>query len=215
MKNFLKKITQNIFRQVRLRFQGGCAGTAMNQQAKSCGITNQIGESCMVVIQNAYSMGIIQSTALNSAYVINPDEFENYQGQVLTGTRLGSDPAHAGFTHSLGIPGQSWTDTGNNPITTFGYTGNTNWVPNSTGSTNWVTTDQIVPDNTASLTNKGTVTNNTGSPYRFQKLDGTDVVIYGSWSGTSFIADSFNFPGGSSGNLDLMNGSFKNFVFHP
>ena len=70
--------TQN--RQVRLRFQGGCSGSAMNQEAKQCGVTGQaMIDSCMVVIQNAYQLGIVQTTSVNAQYVINPDEFENFQ----------------------------------------------------------------------------------------------------------------------------------------
>lgn len=52
----------------------------MNQEAKQCGVTGQaVIDSCMVVIQNAYQLGIVQTTSVNAQYVINPDEFENFQ----------------------------------------------------------------------------------------------------------------------------------------
>lgn len=86
---------------VKLRFRGACAGDEMDQLAKPC--DNNIGtvpESCLVVIQNSQSMGIIQGSTFNSVSVINPDEFINFQDQTLTGRTLG----HADnleFHHSL------------------------------------------------------------------------------------------------------------------
>lgn len=72
---------------VRLRFRGGCSGDAMDQRAKSCNNIGSVLETCLVVIQNSYAMGIIQGT--NAVAVINPDEFDNFQDQILIGQTLG------------------------------------------------------------------------------------------------------------------------------
>ena len=186
----------------------------MEQQAKSCGVTSQVGDSCLVVIQNAYSMGIVQSDVVNSQYVINPDEFVNYQGQVLTGTRLGHNDANA-YSHSLGLTGQTWTGTGTGTSTSPGITYVNNASPGITyvnnGSAGVTTLTDTRPNAGTSAANSF----NTGTAYRFLALDGTEVVVYGSWSGSNFIADSTRFPGTPSGNLELGNGSFRNFIFYP
>ena len=90
-------------RSVRLRFRGGCAGDAMDQLAKPCGTTNQATDTCLVVIQNSMQLGILPTTHINATHVINPDEFINFQDQILVGTPLGHDDKDA-HRHTLGLP---------------------------------------------------------------------------------------------------------------
>ena len=71
--------TQN--KNVRLRFRGGCEGsTAPQEVSKPCDQTGAARDTCLVVIQNSLELGII-GTGYNMTYVINPDEYVNFQNQ--------------------------------------------------------------------------------------------------------------------------------------
>ena len=89
-------------RNVRLRFRGGCDGSSMDQLAKPCNTQNPVQDTCLVVIQNAYAMGIINSPVVNTN-VINPDEHQNFQNSVLKGRTLGHTDKNA-YAHKLSTP---------------------------------------------------------------------------------------------------------------
>jgi len=87
---------------VRLRFRGGCEGSSQPQEvSKPCDVSGAAQDSCLVVIQNSLQLGII-GTGYNMTYVINPDEYINFQNQVLQGQTLGHADKTA-TTHSLNV----------------------------------------------------------------------------------------------------------------
>ena len=90
---------------VRLRFRGGCAGSPAEEVSKPCDRAGIVSDTCMVVIQNSFELGLINS-GYNSTYVINPDEFINFQNQILIGQKLGHDDNSAS-AHSLDTTGYS------------------------------------------------------------------------------------------------------------
>ena len=87
---------------VKLRFRGACNGEPQDQVAKSCGTINRVTDSCLVVIENSLQMGIVQSGVNNATYIINPDEYVNFQNTVIQGTALGHDDLSATH-HSLQV----------------------------------------------------------------------------------------------------------------
>ena len=95
-------------RNVRLRFRGGCEGSTKPQEvSKPCDISGQAQDTCLVVIQNSLELGIIGS-GYNFTYVINPDEFVNFQNQILQGQTLGHEDRFA-TTHSLNVDNTLWS----------------------------------------------------------------------------------------------------------
>lgn len=111
--------TQN--QNVRLRFRGGCEGSTVPQEvSKPCDVRGMATDTCLVVIQNSLELGII-GTGYNMTYVINPDEYVNFENQVLLGQRLGHADRSA-TAHTLHVPhhdtaaaqwsSSSWSSTG-------------------------------------------------------------------------------------------------------
>jgi len=64
----------------------------------------------MVVIQNSFELGLLTG-GYNSTYVINPDEFHNFQNQILQGQKLGHADRSA-TAHTLDTTGYSTYTTG-------------------------------------------------------------------------------------------------------
>jgi hypothetical protein len=96
---------------VRLRFRGGCEGTTQPQEvSKPCDVSGMVAQdSCLVVIQNSLELGII-GTGYNMTYVINPDEYVNFQNQILQGQTLGHED-RAATSHSLNVVNTMWSST--------------------------------------------------------------------------------------------------------
>jgi len=142
---------------VRLRFRGGCEGSTVPQEvSKPCDVRGMATDTCLVVIQNSLEMGII-GTGYNMTYVINPDEYVNFENQVLLGQRLGHADKSA-TTHTLVVPvsqdsgAQSWSSSSsswsNQPVdmgTTWTTSGVSDWNDAaaasswSTGAEQWST----------------------------------------------------------------------------
>jgi len=135
---------------VRLRFRGGCEGSTVPQEvSKPCDVRGMATDTCLVVIQNSLEMGII-GTGYNMTYVINPDEYVNFENQVLLGQRLGHADKSA-TTHTLVVPvsqdsgAQSWSSSSsswsNQPVemgTTWTTSGVSDWNE-AAAATSWST----------------------------------------------------------------------------
>ena len=169
-------------RNIRLRFRGGCAGSPAGEVSKPCDKSGIVSDTCMVVIQNSYELGLLTG-GYNSTYVINPDEFYNFQNQIVQGVRLGHDDLGA-TDHSLDTRyytnGNTYT-TGNTGYTTgtvynTGYTGNT--------GTTYTTYQQPTTVYNTGTDTAGVITGTQTGP------DG--VVVEGTWVNGVFIPNSNN-----------------------
>jgi len=139
---------------VRLRFRGGCEGSTLPQEvSKPCDVRGMATDTCLVVIQNSLELGII-GTGYNMTYVINPDEYVNFENQVLLGQRLGhadrSATAHTLHVQPVHIDGaaQSWSSSSSHHHSSAGNqhqpltAATTTWTVNDAAAAAWSTTDQ-------------------------------------------------------------------------
>ena len=161
---------------VRLRFRGGCAGSPAEEVSKPCDKSGIVSDTCMVVIQNSYELGLLTG-GYNSTYVINPDEFYNFQNQIVEGVRLGHDDFGA-TDHSLDTRYYTAGTTYNTgTVSNTGFTGNT--------GTTYTTYQQPTVYNTGTATGTdftGVITGTQTGP------DG--VVVQGTWVNGVFVPNS-------------------------
>lgn len=180
---------------VRLRFRGGCAGSPAEEVSKPCDKSGIVSDTCMVVIQNSYELGLLTG-GYNSTYVINPDEFYNFQNQIVEGVRLGHDDFGA-TDHSLDT---RYYTTGNTYTTgtvyNTGYTGNT-YNSGTTYTTYQQPSVNTVNSGTTYTTyQEPTIVYNTGTDTQSNNvITGTQtgpdgVVVEGTWVNGVFVPNT-------------------------
>ena len=149
---------------MRLRFRGGCAGNPAEEVSKPCDKSGFVTDTCLVVIQNSYQLGILSSSMINSTYIINPDEYVNFDGQILTGTRLGHDDLNAvSSTQIINGGGATWTTGGNGATWTTGGNSAT-WTTGGNGAT-WTTGGTVYQTGGQSFSWNGVTINSNGLEY--------------------------------------------------
>ena len=150
----------------------------------------------MVVIQNSYELGLLTG-GYNSTYVINPDEFYNFQNQIVEGVRLGHDDFGA-TDHSLDTryytTGNTYTTGTAGTVHSTGNTGTTYYTTGNTGSTGTVYntgTTGTTYYTTGNTGNTGTV-HTTGDVITGTQTGPDGVVVQGTWVNGVFVPNSTN-----------------------
>ena len=178
------------------------------------------------MIQNSAQLGLISLDAVNSTYVINPDEFVNFNGQVLTGARLGHDDRFATSSSQIINGGTTRTTWTTNDIVHGGTawsTGTSGWTmgPNAiradnqairaAGSDSWTTESDSW--STASVSGGSFIWNGQMLTVpRLEKIVINGRQVYGLYINDSFIEGNFISRNGIlefvGGKYEMINGQY-------